>query len=46
MCGREGNMFFIYNLGEKEIVPSAGWGRGGEGEGLMVVGENKTVPWA
>ena len=46
MCGREGNMFFIYNLGEKEIVPSAGWGRGGEGEGVMVVGENKTVPWA
>ena len=42
-------MFFIYNLGEKEIVPSAGWGRGGEGGeggGLMVVGENKTVPWA
>ena len=26
-------MFFIYNLGEKEIVPSAGWGRGGEGGG-------------
>ena len=27
-------MFFIYNLGEKEIVPSAGWGRGGEGAGV------------
>ena len=27
-------MFFIYNLGEKEIVPSAGWGRGGEGGGV------------
>ena len=34
MCGREGNTFFIYNLGEKEIVPSAGWGRGGEGGGV------------
>ena len=33
MCGREGNTFFIYNLGEKEIVPSAGRGRGGKGGG-------------
>ena len=28
-------MFFIYNLGEKEIVPSAGWGRGGEEGGVV-----------